>query len=376
MPFDRIRRSLDLRRRPLVEPPSLRISEYVASFPARWQVTHPSAPLAWPPPRRIGQRQLRALLDLPPRSVELGILSMEDGRVFGVHGWVIGANGAVLPQLSWYGAPSERIRLPSRLPVPLRLEGTCLSLVSDWSCKNYAHFLLDALGRLAVFEEAGGTLADVDHVYCPTPPTPAAAALLDRLGIPPGKRVFAVPGRLVSARLLLVPSRPATALTYPAWLPAFLRRLVRATSAVHGERRLYVSRRGFERRSAREPELESMLRARGFEVYEPAGRLTQPEDFNEARFIVGAHGAGLANLAFCRAGTPVLEILPTDNAYPFYYSLAVAASLDYAYTVGQSVVDRPADTFGPSPYDFELDPEELGAAIDAWDTTSQTPVRP
>ena len=108
-PFDRIRRSLDLRRRRLVEPPSLRISEYVASFPAHWQVTHASAPLRWSPPRRIGGRRLRAELDLPPESAELGVLTIEDGRVFGVHGWVLGANGAVLPELSWYAGPNERI---------------------------------------------------------------------------------------------------------------------------------------------------------------------------------------------------------------------------------------------------------------------------
>jgi Glycosyltransferase 61 len=375
--FDRIRRSIPSRRRRLVEPPSLGISEYVASFPARWHVTHPAAPLTWPAPRRIGGRRLRVELDLPTESTELGVLAVDGGRVFGVHGWVLGANGEVLPELSWYGAPSERIVLPLTLPPPQQLDGTCVSLVSDWSCRNYAHFLLDALGRLAVLEEAGITLSEVDHVYCPTPPSAAAAGLLDRFGIPAAKRVFAAPDLLVASELLLVPSRPATSLTYPSWLPAFLRRVVRTgPRSAPAERRLYVSRRGFERRPSSEPELERVLRERGFEVYEAAERPTQPEDFDEAAFVVGPHGAGLANLAFCRPGTRVLEILPTDNAHPFYYSLSVGAGLDYAYIVGQSVVDRPLDVFGPSPYDFELDAEELGAAIDEWEATSQIPVRP
>jgi hypothetical protein len=375
-PFDRIRRSIEARRRRLVEPPSIRISEYVASFPARWQVTHPGTPLAWPLPRRIGRRQLRAEFDLPRESVELGVLSIENGRVFGVHGWVLGADGSVLPELSWYGAPSERILLPSTLPRARRLGGTCLSLVSDWSCRNYAHFLLDALGRLAVLDEAGIKLSEVDYVYCPTPPSPAAAGLLDRFGIPPGQRIFAAPELLLSAELLVVPSPPATARTYPPWLPAYFRNVVRAGSPAGGERRLYVSREGFERRARREPELEKVVRGRGFEVYTPGGRLTQPEDFDAAAFVVGAHGAGLANLVFCRPGTRVLEIVPTDHARPYYYSLAVAGGLDYAYIVGQSVVDRPPDAFGPSPYDFELEAPELEAALDGWNTTSQMPVRP
>jgi capsular polysaccharide biosynthesis protein len=360
----RIRRVVESRRRRLVEPPSLSISEYVAAFPAHWQVTHAAAPLSWPPPRRIGSRQLRAELDLPTESAEHGVLSIDGGRVFGVHGWVLGANEAVLPELSWYGAPNPRIVLPSILPPPRRLAGTCLSLVSDWSCRNYAHFLLDALGRLAVLEEAGIALAEVDHVYCPTPPSTAAAGFLDRFGIPPEKRIFAAPGLLLSPDLLLVPSLPATARTYPPWLPAFLRRAVQAGET--GARRLYVSRQGFERRARSEPELERAVRKHGFEVYTPGGRLTQPEDFAEATFVIGAHGAGLANLAFCRPGTRVLEILPTDHARPYYYSLALAGDLDYAYIVGQSVDHRPLDAFGPSPYDFELEAQELEAALNGW----------
>lgn len=368
--LDRIRRFVDSPGARLVEPPALSVSEYVASFPAHWQMTHAATPLEWPPPRRIGSRQLRAEFDLPMESAEQGLLSIDGGRVFGVHGWVLGVNGAVLPELSWYGAPNPRIVLPSTLPPPRRLAGTCLSLVSDWSCRNYAHFLLDALGRLAVLEEAGVGFSEVDYIYCPTPPSPGAADLLDRFGIPPAKRIFATPELLLFPELLLVPSLPATARTYPAWLRAFLRRVVRSGSEPSDERRLYVSRQGFERRAHSEPELENVVRKHGFEVYTPGRRLTQPEDFAEATFIVGAHGAGLANLAFCRPGTPVLEIVPTDHARPYYYSLAVAGGLDYAYIVGQSVNDRPLEAFGPSPYDFELEVEELAAALDGWNGKS------
>ena len=88
-----------------------------------------------------------------------------------------------------------------------------------------------------------------------------------------------------------------------------------------------------------------------------------PEDFDQAAVVVGAHGAGLANLAFCRRGTRVIEIIPTDNAHPFYYSLALAAQLDYGYLVGRSIVERDAGAFGPSPYDFDVDLDELAAAL-------------
>ena len=51
---------------------------------------------------------------LPSTWPEFGVLELEGGRL-GSHGWVLTEDGAVLPELSWYGEPSERIRVPSRL---------------------------------------------------------------------------------------------------------------------------------------------------------------------------------------------------------------------------------------------------------------------
>jgi capsular polysaccharide biosynthesis protein len=291
------------------------------------------------------------------------VLELARGRVFGSHGWVMGVDGAVLPELSWYGAPSERIRVPSPMPEALELDGTCLSLVSDWSCRNYSHFLLDSLGRLAVFLDAGLSISDVDHVYCPTPPSVAAAHLFERFDLPPEKRVWAESMKLVSADVLFVPSLPSAARAYPPWLPQFLRGVMGLKDGSLGERRLYISRRGYGREASSEQELHALLLDQGFEIYDGADERSRPEDFDQAAAVVGAHGAGLANLAFCRRGTRVIEIIPTDNARPYYYSLALAAQLDYGYLVGRSIVEREAGAFGPSPYDFDVDLDQLTAAL-------------
>jgi capsular polysaccharide biosynthesis protein len=208
------------------------------------------------------------------------------------------------------------------------------------------------------------TLADVDHVYCPRPPSRAAAQLLDRLEVPPEKRVWAAPDTLIQADVLLVPSLPSTSLTYHSWLPEFLRRAVEVSKAPPPRRRIYVSRRGFSRQVADEERLLALLLERDFEIYDPSDRIDQPDDFFEAAVVVGAHGAALANLAFCRPGTRVLELLPTDNAYPFYYSLASAGGLTYGYLAGESRGKRAPGSFGPSPHDFVVDPGEFTAALD------------
>jgi capsular polysaccharide biosynthesis protein len=344
-----------------VTPPFELIASHRRRHPGGWHVVHPPSPTEWPPPRTYGAKAVDFVL--PEVSSEYGMLEVPSGLVFGSHGWVLTSKGAVFPELSWYGGPSNRIRLPKPLPEPIRLGGTCLSLVSDWSCSNYSHYLLDGLGRLALFLEAGFSLRDVDHIYCPTPPAVAVQSYADRLGVPAEKTISAARQLLVRADVLLVPSLPSTELTYPGWLAEFLREGLVPEPAARGGRRLYVSRSGYGRQAVEEREIERLMREHDFEIYTPSEHDDQPRDFGEADFVVGPHGAGLANLAFCRPGTRVVEILPTDNAHPFYYSLAVSAGLDYGYLLAQSVVDRPPGAFGPSPYDFHVDLEELRVAI-------------
>jgi capsular polysaccharide biosynthesis protein len=349
------------RRSPLVPARSRTISEYVQAFPGCWHVVYPAAPLDWQTPRSLGEGVIE--FALPTASSEYGVLELDGGSVYGRHGWVLGPDGAVFSELSWYAAASSRIQVPKTPPEAIRLEGACLSLVSDWSCRNYSHFLLDGLGRLALFLAAGFSLSEVDHVYCPTAPTPQVSHYFDRLGIPTAKRVWAATDVLVETEKLFVPSLPATALTYPAWLPRFFREAFLPERRDRAGRRLYVSRRGYGRQAVEELEVERVLLEHGFEIYEAPAHPDQPEDFDDAEIVVGPHGAGLANLVFCRPGTRVVEIVPTDNAHPFYFSLARAAGLDYAYLMGRSTANRSRDAFGPSPYNFDVDLEALAGAV-------------
>ena len=50
--------------------------------------------------------------------------------------------------------------------------------------------------------------------------------------------------------------------------------------------------------------------------------------------IVGAHGAALTNLVFCRPGTRVIELFSPRYVNPCYRDLCVAAGLSYAAVIG------------------------------------------
>ena len=54
----------------------------------------------------------------------------------------------------------------------------------------------------------------------------------------------------------------------------------------------------------------------------------QIEIFNNAEIIIGLHGAGFANLCFCKKGTKVLELKTTTDG-KMYENLALTNGLKY-----------------------------------------------
>ena len=88
-------------------------------------------------------------------------------------------------------------------------------------------------------------------------------------------------------------------------------------------RRLLIERKGPTRMIGNFDAVQALLSQEGFETVSLEGM--SPSDqillFQSAEFVVGAHGAGLANLLFCEHGTKVIELMP--------YSRNAAILLDY-----------------------------------------------
>ena len=254
---------------------------------------------------------------------------------------------------------------------PLRLiRGVCLSLASDWGAKNYGHFLLDCLPRLHLFWAAGYSLDQVDSVYLPEPPSAHAASLFHKLGIPKEKVVWADSGVVVRPERLMIPSFPGVRRNYPDWVPRFLAEMFRPPVPGPRDRRLYLRRKSATRKIQNEDALLDVLLDFGFEICEAGAAQDEAKMLSEARCVIGAHDAGLANLAFCQPGTLVIEIIPSDHIYPYYYTLADSARLRYGYMAGISVGHRPKGSFGPSPFDLRVDKETLRATLSMLAATS------
>ena len=95
-------------------------------------------------------------------------------------------------------------------------------------------------------------------------------------------------------------------------------------------RGLFISRTDAHYRPLlNEAELSEALAAIGVEIFAPGQHplSTQAAIFASSRVVIGGHGAGLANIVFCRPGTIVLELMPEYCLCELYYRTAAACDL-------------------------------------------------
>ena len=195
-------------------------------------------------------------------------------------------------------------------------------LIGDRHPPNLAHFLLDQITRLALYQKLGVATERALAVG----PEPVMAAQREILRM---ANVGAYLGtdRLarVRARRLWVSSNcrdlwHAAHLGAP-WAVGFAQATLRG-QGTKGWRRLYLSRadaRG--RRVANEAELMALLEPLGFERM-LAADMSYPAQiaaFKQASHVIGPHGAGLAHIVLCPPGAHVLEIF-----HPLYGTSGLA----------------------------------------------------
>jgi hypothetical protein len=109
------------------------------------------------------------------------------------------------------------------------------------------------------------------------------------------------------------------------------RALVRRPTQKQAGRRIYI-RRASSRSVLNALEVETVLSRKGFESFlmEDLDVYQQIDLFRSADFVVASHGAALANLMFCSAGTKVLEMSPDQEYRPFFNQISYKLGLAHA----------------------------------------------
>jgi capsular polysaccharide biosynthesis protein len=125
-------------------------------------------------------------------------------------------------------------------------------------------------------------------------------------------------------------------------------------------RLLYVSRDKAKRRKiTNEDDVFELLVSKGFEKVSLENMLlkNQVKLFQEARVVIGCHGAGLTNIMFMQKNQNIIELKSNNNNYWCYFSLARVFGLKYYYSLNNSDVTNHRDA------DIDIDLDALNQLV-------------
>jgi capsular polysaccharide biosynthesis protein len=335
---------------------------YARRFNAKWHPIYSAFRAPSQKPNHYGDYDLDLVSLLDTTIPEVGVLEVQDVILYGKAGWIITKSGHHLTDHSWYRGYKPPDVPPLDIQKIRTIPGKCLYLSSDFAINNYGHQILDSYSRFHLFDKAGFKIDDIDHVFCPKPLGGSARAILSKLKIPLQKCIWADTNTALRVDYLIAPTFPGIRRCYPPWVPSFLKETLSPSVKLTG-RKLFISRVGSTRNIHNEGETHALMQKYGFEIYHPSADQKSYNDFASATFIVGVSGAGMADLAFCCPGTCVIEIIPTDHVYPYYFTLSSSAGLNYSYMAGVSVSHRGNGAFGPSTANVKVDINTLEHAV-------------
>jgi capsular polysaccharide biosynthesis protein len=268
------------------------------------------------------------------------------------------------------GTGQLRLRKPHRINA--KVANLSLSGLED----NYFHWLVECLGRFYLLEKSRFK----PDFYLLSHHLPFQKQFIQMLGIDEHKILRLPAGTLVQADEVIVPSfiNNWEAIDFRGhsscqkqWLPHWIGDLYRDQISLESENpdrarptKIYVSRALAGYRSIEnEDQLLGMLQQKGYHIYhlEKLSVREQIALFSNASIVLGAHGAGFANVLFCRRNTIVCELFPQYYHDASFKVLAQALDLQYNYMI----CSTPDITIEPQKENIVVDLDRFLWALDA-----------
>jgi capsular polysaccharide biosynthesis protein len=293
-------------------------------------------------------------------------------RVFGPTVSVVVEGGELLADVSveWGRGAVENWAFRRLFqPKPQPVNGRTLVLASTGG-DTYFHWITDVLPRLGLARRGGYDPASFDWILVNGLTHPFQQETLKHLGIPKNRCLsFHKTELAYEMEEALLPSLPGVPGVVPPETVDFLRNTF-PTGKNPRSRKIFIGRNEAKHRvMIHEREIWAELQKRGYESVD-CGKLSvqkQAEVFGSAEVVVGAHGAALTNLVFCRQGTPVVELFSPAYVNPCYRDLCVAAGLRHAAVIGNGkdwvLSERHDHPSAPITASWELVEEALAAIV-------------
>ena len=229
-----------------------------------------------------------------------------------------------------------------------KIDGVLFSLLTGGGGNsNYWHWLFDVLPRLNILNQLTDIAGDIDYYLFPSLERKFQKETLDIINIPINKRLSSKNFRHLEPKKIIVSSHPYTllnnpdldSLQIPIWISNYLRKEFLKDSFLKKssnefQSKIFINRKDGTTKKWRyiinESEVESNLEKKGFKslTLENYSFLEQVNIFHHAKEVVGLHGAGFANIIFCKPDTKILE-LRSNSAGDVIKNLALSNKLIY-----------------------------------------------
>ncbi len=274
--------------------------------------------------------------------IRVYVYQLQDAVLFGGYaGMVVNKEGGIFEESSPYpwGTLCHPALRRARWPSPsTRLGGKSALLATAEAARNYYHFMVDCLPKVALLIQAGETL-DTFERFIINSSTEFAKEIFIEAGIAESKLMHLRPESNLIVDHLVVPEFHGSHDGVEDWQVNKVRELLSAwISTRPATRKIYAVRGDAKvRKVLNEDALIEVLQRQGFEIIDCA-KLTAREQvgaFSEATLVVAPHGAALTNLMFCPPGCAAVEIVHPQVVNGFYRNLSRAARLRHHVFAGQ-----------------------------------------
>ena len=225
-----------------------------------------------------------------------------------------------------------------------KFNGKVFSLVQGASGNNnYFHWMFDILPRLIILEKYYN-LNDINFFYCPQI-KPWQLSTLSIFNIGADKLINSNLHRHIQADKILAVSHPwyskGLILNEAKNLPRWIINEINLKFEKYGKKfkcndKIFIDRRESKYNHCQiinDEEIKTYLRKKGFTVYR-VGELNFFEQiylFQNAKIIIGAHGAAFTNLIFCKEDTKVLDIIPENHPNTVDETIAKIKNLNFRF---------------------------------------------
>ena len=228
-----------------------------------------------------------------------------------------------------------------------KYHGNVLSLVQGASTENYFHWLMDILPKIRIFSSEY-SINKIDYFYLGNL-TSSQEQSLKFLGIKKKQIIKSTIHKHINAKKLFFVTHPwyskgkfhDQSYNLPRWQIIWIKKtFLKFKKKFKINKNIYIDRSESKFSHCQiinHLELNKYLKKKKFEVVKLANQSfsRQIYMFWNAKCIIGAHGAALTNLVFCKPKTKVLELKPFGHPGKNYQRISEISNLNYSSMISK-----------------------------------------